>query len=171
MKNYILTALGNFESEEISRDLAMSFTPLVDSPNLKFLHSSSILMLHFASEVPKDEIYDYTISIFHGITETFILTELHDNMSVKLPNVMEDYLLNLDDNSENPTTLDMSKIKNNYGFEDIEEDDDFVALLLDNTQWAIKRPSLDQILDKILSKGYESLTQFEKDSLELYSKK
>lgn len=171
MKNYLLTAVGNFESEEMSRDFAMSFTPIVDSPNLKFLHSHSVLMLHFASEVPKDEIFDYTMGIFFGITETFILTELHDKMTVNLPEKMKDYLLNLEDDSDNPTTLDMSKIKSNYGFNDIEEEDDFVALLLDNTQWALKRPSLDQILDKISSKGYESLTQFEKDSLELYSKK
>ena len=171
MKNYLLTAVGNFESEEMSRDLAMSFTPIVDSPNLKFLHSHSVLMLHFASEVPKDEIFDYTTGIFYGITETFILTEIHDKMTVELPESMKEYLLNLNDNSDSPTTLDMNKIKSNHGFQDLEEDDDFVALLLDNTQWAIKRPSLDQILDKISSKGYESLTQFEKDSLEHYSKK
>ena len=31
-------------------------------------------------------------------------------------------------------------------------------------------PEIDQILDKIASKGVESLTQFEKDTLDSYSK-
>jgi hypothetical protein len=51
-----------------------------------------------------------------------------------------------------------------------EEDDDFVALLLEGLKKNVKKPTLDYILDKILSNGPESLTQFEKDILESYSK-
>jgi hypothetical protein len=51
-----------------------------------------------------------------------------------------------------------------------EDDDDFVALLLENMKKEVKKPSLDFILDKALSNGFESLSQFEKDTLESYSK-
>jgi hypothetical protein len=33
-----------------------------------------------------------------------------------------------------------------------------------------KKPSLNQLLDKVLSKGMDSLSQYEKDTLEKYSK-
>jgi hypothetical protein len=45
-----------------------------------------------------------------------------------------------------------------------------VALLLDEIKSKVSKPSLDNILEKIKSKGMDSLTQFEKDTLEEYSK-
>jgi hypothetical protein len=67
--------------------------------------------------------------------------------------------------------LDMTRIKNNLDFME-EEEDDIVALLLEEMKekGLFKRPSLDQILDKVLSNGIESLSSFEKDTLETYSK-
>jgi hypothetical protein len=53
-----------------------------------------------------------------------------------------------------------------------QEEDDLVALLLEEMREnnVIKKPSLDQILDKVLTNGMESLSPFEKDTLETYSK-
>jgi hypothetical protein len=47
-----------------------------------------------------------------------------------------------------------------------------VALLLNesNERNLFNKPSLDQLLDKLLSKGMDSLSQYEKDTLEKYSK-
>jgi hypothetical protein len=59
--------------------------------------------------------------------------------------------------------------KNQFSFDE-EEEDNFVALLLDEVKRQVKPPTLDQILDKINNKGFESLTQFEKDILDEYSK-
>jgi hypothetical protein len=65
----------------------------------------------------------------------------------------------------------MERIKNNLDFME-EEEDDIVALLLEGMKdkGLFKKPSLDQILDKVLSNGIESLSSFEKDTLETYSK-
>lgn len=172
MKNYLLTVVGNFESEDMCKDMALTLTPIVDSPNLKFSHSRGVLLLHFASEVSKVEIYDFVHGVLYGISDTFILTEYTDNLTVALPEHLKSYMLNLNDDSEDsPMKLDMVKVKNNIGFEEAEDDEDFVALLLEQTKHMFKRPSLDQILDKISQKGFESLTPFEKDTLENYSKK
>jgi hypothetical protein len=67
--------------------------------------------------------------------------------------------------------LDMNRIKNNLDFME-EEDDDIVALLLEEMKdkGFFKKPSLNQILDKVLSSGIESLSSFEKETLETYSK-
>lgn len=172
MTKYLLTIIGHIESEQMCKDLALALTPIVDSPNLKFQHSKGVLLFHFATEVSKEELYDYILGVFFGVTETFILTELNDNMTVSLPKDIKEHLLDLENVSNDVVMkMDMRDIKNNTDWNfDEEDDDDFVALLLGQRDSIIKKPSLDQILDKIASKGLESLTQFEKDTLELYSK-
>lgn len=173
MKNYLLTVIGNFESEELCQDIAISLSPIVDSPHMKFQHTKGILIFHFATEVDKTEIYDYMSGVFFGITETFILTEINDNVSVSMPIDVKTHLFDLENEGEGiDMNIDMRQVKNNAEmFMEEEEEEDFVALLLGEKERLFKQPTLDQILDKINSKGYESLTPFEKDVLEDYSKK
>lgn len=173
MKSYLLTVFGNFDSEEMCKDVAISITPLVDSPHMKFQHTKGILMFYFSSEVDKQEIFDYITGILFGITETFILTEVTDNVTVSLPKEIKEHLFDLENQSDDINmNIDMAKVKNNTEmFGDEEDDEDFVALLLGERERLIKKPTLDQILDKINSKGYQSLTQYEKDVLDGYSKK
>jgi hypothetical protein len=169
MKKFLLTVIGDFQSEELCQEIALSISPIVDSAHLKYQHTKGILIFHFASEVTREEIHDYMVGILYGITDTFILSEFTDNMSVAMPEDLRSHLFDLDNSDDNVSMkLDMNRIRNNSDF--MEEEDDFVALLLGESNEFIKKPSLDAILDKINSKGYESLTQFEKDILENYSK-
>lgn len=173
MNNYLLTIIGSFESDNVCKDIALSITPIVDSPNLKFQHAEGVLIFHFASEVSQEEIHDYVGSILFGITESFILTEMTDKVSVSMPKDIKEHLFNLESsNVDIDMKLDMNRVKKNLDFMEEEEDDDFVALLLNqmSDKSIFKRPSLDQILDKMLKGGFESLTQFEKDILDNYSK-
>jgi hypothetical protein len=158
MRNYILTVIGNFESEKECQELAISLTPIVDSPNLKFQHTKGILIFHFATEVSKEEIFDYVGGILYGVTEAYILTELNDKVTFSMPKDIKDHLLDLENTTDN--------IEIN---EDEEDDDDFVALLLDEVKRKVKKPTLDQLLEKISKNGIDSLTQFEKETLEYYS--
>jgi hypothetical protein len=172
MKNYILTVIGKFESEETCKELAISLTPIVDSPNLKFQHASGVLVFHFATEVSKEEIFDYVIGILYGVTESFILTEVNDEVTVQMPYEIKQHLMDLENASENiAMSIDMKIEKNNLRFNDEEDnDDDFVALLLDEVKRKVKKPSLDQLLEKISKNGVESLSAYEKETLEYYSK-
>ena len=172
MKNYLLTVIGNFDSEELCQDMAISLSPIVDSPHMKFQHTKGVLIFHFATEVDKVEIYDFVIGVFFGIVETFILTEITDNVSVCMPKEVKTHLFDLENVSDEiDMNINMSQVKNNAEmFGDEEDEDDFVALLLGEKNKLFKKPTLDQILDKINSKGYESLTPFEQDVLEDYSK-
>ncbi len=171
MKNYILTVIGSFESEKECQELAISLTPIVDSPNLKFQHTKGILIFHFATEVSKEEIFDYVGGILFGVTEAYILTELNDKVTFSMPKDIKDHLLDLENTTENiEMFIDMRAEKNNLRInEDEEEDDDFVALLLDEVKRKVKKPTLDQLLEKISKNGIDSLTQFEKETLEYYS--
>ena len=51
-----------------------------------------------------------------------------------------------------------------------DDDEEFVALLLEEVKKRVKKPTLDQLLDKIKEVGVDSLTPFEKGVLENYSK-
>ena len=172
MKNYLLTVIGKFNSEKMCQDLAISLTPLVDSPHMKFQHNTGVMIFHFATEVDKSEIFDYVSGILFGVTQTFILTEVSDNMTVSLPKEIKNHLFDLENVSDEvDMNIDMTQIRNNAEmFGDEEDDEDIVALLLGEKDDLVKRPTLDQLLDKINSKGYQSLTPFEQDVLEGYSK-
>ena len=168
MNNYLLTVIGSFESEEVCKDIALSITPIVDSPNLKFQHAKGVLIFHFASEVDQQEIYDYVCGILFGITESFILTEMTDKVSVSMSKENKEHLFDLENN-----TGDM-KIKMNmddvYEFSDDESGEDYVALILEDLKKKVKKPTLDQLLEKIKLSGVNSLSIFEKETLESYSK-
>jgi hypothetical protein len=172
MNKYLLTVFGEFETKEMCQNVALSITPIVDSPNLKFQHSKGVLLFHFSSEIPKEEIYEYVKGVLYGVTESFILTTITDDVSVSMPEDIYNHLFDLESaNGKIDMKLDMTRIKNNLDFME-QEEDDLVALLLEEMREnnAIKKPSLDQILDKVLTNGMESLSSFEKDTLETYSK-
>lgn len=171
MKHYLLTVIGEIESEKMCKEIALSLSPLVDSPNLKFQHKNGVLLFHFGTEVPKDEIYDYISGVLYGTIDTFILTEMTDKVSVYMSSEMSGHLFDLENVHDDVNMrLDMNRVVSNTDFEE-ELDDDFISTLLGEMSRQIPKPSLDHILDKINANGYECLTQFEKDTLENYSKK
>ena len=167
MKKYLLIIFGNFESDDVTQEIALTITPLVDSPNLKFQKSNGSLMFHFASEISQEEIDDYIVGSLFDICSSFVLTEFTDKVSIHLPDGLKEHLLDLENTSDD---IHINMTPNVRSMNEEEEDDDFVALLLEGLKKNVKKPTLDYILDKILSKGPESLTQFEKDTLESYSK-
>lgn len=171
MKNYLVTIIGVEESKKMCQEIALSITPLVDSPNLKFQFLEKVILFHFASEIPKSEIYDYLRVTLFEVAETFILTEITDNVSVSMSDEMFGHLFDLENVGDDVTMrLDMERVLKNEDFEEIDDiDDELISTLLSQMS-KIKKPSLDQILDKINTKGYNHLTAFERDTLENYSK-
>jgi len=173
MKKYILSVVGKISTEKLCKDLALGLTPVVDSPNLKFQHTHNVLLFSFASEVSKEELFDYITGILFGITETFILTEVNDNLTVSLPKDIKEHLMDLEKEGDNvDMRIDMKEEKNrtrNFMYDE-EGEDDFVALLLEGIKKSRKKPTLDEILEKILSGGVNSLSLYEKEILENYSK-
>ena len=171
MKKYFLILFGDFKSEEFCKDVALTITPLVDSPQLKFQHSKGALIFHFASEVDQTEMYEFLSVSFFELVSSFILTENTDNLSLYMPEDAKTHLLDLE-NASGDVSINIDLSKPNF-FEDKfdeEDEDDFMALVLNRVKDKIKKPSLDQLLEKVGNKGVESLTPFEKDTLDAYSK-
>ncbi len=163
MKNYFLILLGNFENESETKDIVVSLSPIVDSPTLKFNQTTGSLVFHFASEVSQEEMYDYIIVTVSEKCTSFFLTENTDKLSVFLPTSVSEHLLDLE-----KETLDI-KWKSSKNLDE-ELDEEIVALLLEGIKKSRRKPSLDEILEKILSNGVNSLSQYEKEILENYSK-
>jgi hypothetical protein len=172
MNKYLLSILVNTPSEEMCRDVALLITPIVDSPTLKYHFNNGVIIFHFNSEIPKEEVYEYLKVSLFGITDSFFLNKITDNVSVFMPQEYHEYLFDLDNIDDTMTgSLDMVRVKNNLDFME-EEEDDIMALLLDEMREKnlFRKPSLDQILDKVLTNGIDSLSSFEKNTLETYSK-
>lgn len=172
MNNYLLTIIGEFNDKESCRSVALSVSPIVDSPNLKFHYRKNVLIFHFSSEIPQEEIVEYIRGILFGVTDFFILNKMSDNVSVSMPEDVYAHLFDLESfEGDIDMKLDMNRVKYNVDFTE-NEDEDLLALLLEQMKEHnfIKKPSLDQILDKVLSSGIDSLNQYEKEILETYSK-
>ena len=171
MKKYFLILFGDFKSEEFCKDVALAITPLVDSPQLKFQHSNGSLLFHFASEIDQNEMYEFLSVSFFELVTSFILTENTDNLSLYMHEDAKSHLLDLE-NASGDVSINIDRSKPDL-FEDEfdeEDEDDFMALVLNRVKDKIMKPSLDQLLEKVGNKGVESLTPFEKDTLDAYSK-
>ena len=151
MKKYLLTIFGEFKSNEICEEIAIALSPVVDSPNLKFQFTKGVLIFHFASEMDMSDIHEYWEMTSYDLYESFILFDLETN--------------------EGNDGIEMVLVpRNGVQYMDNTEDDEFVALLLNDIKKNLKPLTLDQLLDKIKNGGIESLTPFEKGTLDNYSK-
>ena len=169
-KKYLLTVFGDYKNEKVCQEMAICITPIVDSPQLKFQYSRGTVLFHFASLLEQSEIYDFLDLALESYSNAFILSEFNDNLSVKLPVDVKKHLYDLEGQTDGVDTLelDLNEIMNELTTS--EDDEEFVALLLEEVKMRVKKPSLDQLLDKIKEVGVESLTPFEKGVLENYSK-
>ncbi|NBO23083.1 hypothetical protein EBU94_07085 [bacterium] len=174
MTNYLLIAFGTFQ-EGVSQDIALALTPVVDSETLKFQKNESVLIFHFGTEVHPTELKDYIQGVLFGITSTYIMTEMSDKVSVVMPDEFLKHLMDLNSaEGDIPNSLNMTKVKNNQidipSIDDDEIDEDILALLLGKKKHKVKRPSIDEILDKIQEKGLNGISPFEREILDNYGK-
>ena len=171
MKKYLLVVFGDFKSKKLIESVGKGLAPIVDSRHLKFQYIKGALIMYFGSEVNQEELHDFLTGFFYGISETFILTEMNDKVSLYMTDETKAHLLDLDNDGDDvEIRIDMSSmIKPQMDEEFMTED--FVKFLLDEFNEEVKVPTLNEILDKINEKGIKSLSPFEKEILDNYSKK
>jgi hypothetical protein len=170
MKKYLLTIFGEFKSDAICKEIAIALSPVVDSPNLKFQFTKGVLIFHFASEMDMSDIHEFLEITSYDLYESFILSEYTDKVSVFMSDENKKHLFNLDTNEGNCGIEMVLVPRNGVHYMDETEDDEFVALLLNEMKKNLKPLTLDQLLDKIKNGGVDSLTPFEKGTLDNYSK-
>ena len=170
MKKYLLTVFGNFDSEKCE-EIGRCMEPLVDSEHLKYQYRSGAVIFHFGSEFQMCDIHEFMDLLSPDLFDSFILSEWTDKVSVFMPDDLKEHLFDLDNDSEDMVLVPRSQNNKIEGIYDEDDEDDILTLLMNEVKRGLQTPSLDQLLDKMVDKGIESLTPYEKAILENYSKK
>jgi len=168
MKKFILILLKDGLSKEECVDIIKVLTPICDSKFMKFVHNKGSVVIHFETEVDQFEVVPFIQGVLFGIITSFILTEITDKLSLQMPKSVLEHLLDLENESDGSITFKVHE--DQISFEEEIDEEDYISLLIEDIKWKIKRPSLDQILEKIKKTGIKSLSEFEKETLEEYSK-
>ena len=100
-----------------------------------------------------------------------ILTEYNDNVSVFMTDDMKQHLFDLETETEDAITFDLALKNRMDNYYDEDNEDDIVTVLLNEVKKNLQLPTLDQLLDKVSEHGVESLTPYEKATLDNYSQK
>jgi hypothetical protein len=170
MKKYLLTVFGNFQSEQCE-EIAHCLEPLVDSTHLKFQYRSGVIIFHFESEIQMEDIHEFVELTSYPMYDSFILTEYNDNVSVFMTDDMKQHLFDLETETEGEITFDLVPKNRMDNYYDEDNEDDIVTVLLNEVKKNLQIPTLDQLLDKVVDNGVESLTPYEKATLDNYSQK
>ena len=170
MKKYLLTVFGNFELEQCE-EIAHGLEPFVDSPHLKFQYRSGVIIFHFASEIQLEDIHEFVELTSNELYDSFILTEYNDNVSVFMTDDMKEHLFDLETETEGAITFDLLPENQEWTFDDEDGEDDIMTDLMKQVKKNLQLPTLDQLLDKVVEHGVDSLTPYEKATLDNYSQK
>lgn len=193
---YILICIGDYSQNqnEVIQTIANEIMPMVSSPTIKYYNNDLNLIYHFESQTSFEDLkllVDDAITPFVGM---YFLTTCTSNMSLGMPTELYDYLFNLEDNGVTPPDASsicspsqeievdeefMKSVKEIHdqimldmeemGFMDDSEEDD-LARIVRKSKKMEEVPTLDNLLDKIATKGIDSLSKEEKELLEQYSK-
>jgi len=177
---YITIILGDFSDTKIARETAMIITPIVDSQNLNYSSSNDVMILCFESSISQTEVYDYISAALYGEVNGIFVSKT-DNMSVYIqPESFKHLFGESGTNVDTNVSIDMQKVKD--GLEGLspydllefttEEDDniDEIQKIITESKTKTQIPTIDDLLDKICEKGYDSLTSNEKKLLQKLSK-
>jgi hypothetical protein len=169
MKKYLLTVFFEKTTPKELTKIAFGLAPMVDSLDIKYsMVGDNASIFQFNSEVESDNLQDFIVGLLYDFSDTFVLTDITEKNSVKMTENLSQYLL---DTNGKEVVINES-FKNLLDEENIHETaEEFISILLEEIEKEIPRPSLNDILDKIVDKGMDSLTELEKQYLDEYSKK
>jgi len=159
------------ESEEKTNQIAGQIADVMTSKEIKFMFGDKHAIYHFASDLSLSEMGELLNIISFEVTgfEFFLTQKTKHNFS-NFPEENVEHLLSLRKTTPKKKT---TPVKPGLRTNDIRGGESFfdIADLILN----IKRPevcnlTLDELLDKMVDQGVDSLTELEKKKLEEYSK-
>ena len=176
----MLFIYGDFiESEILIQELSGQMLPLISSPYLKYTYGEFGVVFHFRSDEIFSELKEYFDMVLNEITEQYFLIETtSSNIDIKMPKKLKKDFLSIDgevkkeENKTGEINVE-AKLKErreelkNFTFEFLLPAD-FPSM---GNRIEILDPTVDEILDKIVEKGIESITEREKQILDNYGKK
>jgi hypothetical protein len=130
-----------------------------------------VIVFHFASKIQLEDIHEFVELTSNELYDSFILTEYNENVSVFMTEDMKQHLFDLETETEGAITFDLAPENQEWTFDDEDGEDDIMTDLMKQVKKNLQLPTLDQLLDKVVEHGVDSLTPYEKATLDNYSQK
>ena len=190
MDDYLLFVFGNLTVDGSQDEIASALLPITKNEKVKFIYGSYHMVVNLETDLPFDELKEYIYETLKSDMFEYFLMPMSDKTSVKLPESMAEHLFDLENDTDKVhvfTQLDVEELKkrdkqtdeeldliinyflsnNEFDMEDDDDDDedDLIKKVMNKT----KQPSVDEILEKIVENGMDSLTLQEKQILDEYS--
>jgi hypothetical protein len=172
---YLLFVYGEYGEKENHIQLIADFiAPSCTNNIIKYQHGAAGAIYHFESDVDTKKLGKFLENTITDLTAMFFLVPVNDDVMISVDDDIMSHLFNLSDNAEGDLGV------GNF-YENPEKNEDFIDLvnkfalhMEQEVSNLIKKQveplTLDQILDKILEKGIDNLTDNEKQKLDEYSK-
>lgn len=156
-------------SEEKTNDIALQISDVMTSKEIKFMFGDKHAIFHFASDLSLSEMGELMNIICYETTGfEFFLTQKTKNNFSNFPEDNLNHLLSLKKTTKKKVNPISSKIDQH-----INAGQDFynlAELILNLKKSEVCDLTLDELLDKMVDKGINSLTDLEKQKLDEYSK-
>ena len=190
MDDYLLFVFGNLTVEGSQDEIASALLPITKNEKVKFIYGSYHMVVNLETDLPFDELKEYIYETLKSDVFEYFLMPMSDKTSVKLPETMAEHLFDLENDTDKVhvfTQLNVEELKkrdkqtdeeldliinyflSNNEFDMEDDDDDEEDDLIKQVMNKPKQPSIDELLEKIVENGMDSLTLQEKQLLDEYS--
>lgn len=158
-------------SESITNEVAIRISEQISSNEVKFMYGDKHAIFHFPSKLQITEMAEW-VNIINDELDCFqyFLIPKSKSSESNMPKDNLDHLLSLRKTKATKNKPTPPKIK--YDFKPNGESNfmDMADILLKFKKPEVCNMSLDELLDKMVDQGIDSLTELEKQKLEEYSK-
>ena len=176
---YLMLVYGEsdaMDSETVTTKIGKELQPVVISEQIKYIYGDGNAIFHFESELKFEEMSIYCEILIEDFSDfMYVLIPFNGMLSSNAGDERIKHLLSIDDKPKKPN-------KNQIDFDlvDVEDGavfDMFITMFSQGSKFEnpvkeveVCNMTLDELLDKMIDQGIDSLTEVEKQKLEQYSK-
>lgn len=181
-ETYLLFVFGDFTTEYKVNQVGKSVILASTDETIKYIYGSYHMIIKINTDIPFDEFKKFIYESLKEDKYEYFLMPMSEKTSAKLPKDLADNLFDLEKDNENVKIMmnipemevkqddeELDRIIEYFTKEldftfDMEEDEEVDPMLVDNSL-----PSMDDILDKLVENGPDSLTLDERKLLDRYA--
>lgn len=181
-ETYLLFVFGDFTTEYKVNQVGKSVILASTDETIKYIYGSYHMIIKINTDIPFDEFKKFIYESLKEDKYEYFLMPMSEKTSAKLPKDLANNLFDLESDNENVKIMmnipemevkqddeELDRIIEYFTKEldftfDMEEDEEVDPMLMDNSL-----PSMDDILDKLVENGPDSLTLDERKLLDRYA--
>lgn len=171
---YLLFAFGDYKESEPHIKLIVDNVSQISNKDVRYQYGDAGIIVNFETKLNTDEISKFFEESLTKLTAMFFVFPVNDNMILSMDEDIHAHLFGeTDKKSGNKSlnfTVDMTDIPTFGDSDTTNSIEKLFSLLFQPPKTQVQKPTLDQLLDKIIESGIESLTENEIKLLNEYSK-